>query len=217
MADTVRGTIYPNLPGNCPGPGYKLVSKEGFIEPPLSSENLEWVKDESITDADKDQIYENKAAIEELSEEVSNIETALDDKSEVSGTNDGTNWTKITIDGVEKNIPTGGGGGGFTPTQAQLDAMNSGIDSTKVGQIQDNADDIADIKDELDEKQDTLTPGDGIVITGTNIEANVGAGLKLATEGGSVNKSIQIDGTIETWTFTLSDDSTVTKKIAVMN
>ena len=28
-----------------------------------------------------------------------------------------------------------GGGGGFTPTDAQLDAMNSGIDSEKVAQI----------------------------------------------------------------------------------
>ena len=29
----------------------------------------------------------------------------------------------------------GGGGGGFTPTQDQLDAMNSGIDSDKVADI----------------------------------------------------------------------------------
>lgn len=33
---------------------------------------------------------------------------------------------------------SGGGGGGFTPTQEQLDAMNSGIDSTKVTQIATN-------------------------------------------------------------------------------
>ena len=32
----------------------------------------------------------------------------------------------------------GGGGGGFVPTQAQLDAMNSGIDSEKVAQIETN-------------------------------------------------------------------------------
>lgn len=30
----------------------------------------------------------------------------------VSGTNDGTNWTTITIDGTTKNIPSGGGGSG---------------------------------------------------------------------------------------------------------
>lgn len=35
-----------------------------------------------------------------------------------------------------------GGGGGFTPTQEQLDAMNSGIDSTKVAQIATNQGDI---------------------------------------------------------------------------
>lgn len=32
----------------------------------------------------------------------------------------------------------GGAGGGFTPTDAQLDAMNSGIDSEKVAQIATN-------------------------------------------------------------------------------
>ena len=41
-------------------------------------------------------------------------------------------------------IEEGGGGGGFTPTQAQLDAMNSGINTTKVAQIATNADDISD-------------------------------------------------------------------------
>ena len=33
-------------------------------------------------------------------------------KSVVTGTNDGTNWTYIAIDGVNKAIPAGGGGGG---------------------------------------------------------------------------------------------------------
>lgn len=66
----------------------------------------------------------------------------IDDKAEVSGTNDGTNWTNITINGTTKAIPSGGGGG-FTPTQTQLDAMNSGIDSTKVAQIATNTNNIA--------------------------------------------------------------------------
>ena len=35
-----------------------------------------------------------------------------------------------------------GGGGGFTPTEQQLAAMNSGIDSTKVEQIATNAGNI---------------------------------------------------------------------------
>lgn len=34
----------------------------------------------------------------------------------------------------------------FTPTQAQLDAMNSGIDSTKVAQIETNKNNISSIQ-----------------------------------------------------------------------
>lgn len=43
----------------------------------------------------------------------------------VSGTNDGTNWTTITIDGTTKDIPQGGSGGSniVTLTQAQYDAL----------------------------------------------------------------------------------------------
>lgn len=37
-------------------------------------------------------------------------------------------------------------GGGFVPTQEQLDAMNSGIDSEKVAQIATNTSDISDIQ-----------------------------------------------------------------------
>lgn len=40
-------------------------------------------------------------------------------------------------------------GGGFTPTQEQLNAMNSGIDSTKVAQIATNASDISEIQDTI--------------------------------------------------------------------
>lgn len=36
-----------------------------------------------------------------------------------------------------------GGGSGFTPTQEQLDAMNSGIDVTKVAQIDTNENNIS--------------------------------------------------------------------------
>lgn len=36
-----------------------------------------------------------------------------------------------------------GGGGGFTPTETQLEAMNSGIDSTKVDQIETNKNNIS--------------------------------------------------------------------------
>ena len=40
----------------------------------------------------------------------------------------------------------GGGGGGFTPTQTQLDAMNSGITSEDVEQIATNENDISTLQ-----------------------------------------------------------------------
>lgn len=49
---------------------------------------------------------------------------------------DNMTWYQVTIGGG------GGGGGGFTPTTAQLDAMNSGINSTKVAQITTNENNI---------------------------------------------------------------------------
>lgn len=51
-----------------------------------------------------------------------------------------------------------GGGGGFTPTDAQLDAMNSGIDSTKVAQIATNQGDIEG------QQNTTATGGNGYAI-----------------------------------------------------
>ncbi len=47
--------------------------------------------------------------------------------------------------------------GGFTPTQEQLDALNSGIDSAKVEQIATNASDISDIETALGGKVDKET------------------------------------------------------------
>ena len=47
-------------------------------------------------------------------------------------------FDKENVTWYEVSIGGGGGGGGFVPTQAQLDAMNSGIDSTKVEQIETN-------------------------------------------------------------------------------
>lgn len=38
------------------------------------------------------------------------------------------------------------GGGGFTPTEAQLTAMNSGITSTDVAQIETNKNNISSIQ-----------------------------------------------------------------------
>lgn len=54
----------------------------------------------------------------------------------------------------------GAGGGGFTPTQDQLDAMNSGIDSTKVEQIATNENNILSISDDL--YGDTTSHGEWI-------------------------------------------------------
>lgn len=42
-----------------------------------------------------------------------------------------------------------GGGSGFTPTQEQLDAMNSGIDSTKVAQIEANKNNILTLQQQV--------------------------------------------------------------------
>lgn len=51
---------------------------------------------------------------------------------------DGTDWNEIPN--------TGGGGGGFTPTDAQLTAMNSGITSTLVTQIGTNESNISSLQ-----------------------------------------------------------------------
>ena len=66
--------------------------------------------------------------------------------SAVSGTNDGTNWTSITIDGTTKNIPAGGSGGGAA-----------------WGQITGTLSNQTDLASALNSKQDTL-------ISGTNIK-----------------------------------------------
>ena len=47
-----------------------------------------------------------------------------------------------TLQTIINNAQAGGGGSSFTPTEQQLAAMNSGIDSTKVGQIATNAGNI---------------------------------------------------------------------------
>lgn len=51
----------------------------------------------------------------------------------VTGTNDGTNWTTITIGDTTKNIPSGGGGGGGSSTLAGL--TDTTISSPSSGQI----------------------------------------------------------------------------------
>lgn len=52
---------------------------------------------------------------------------------------DGSDWNEMPNSG-------GGGGGGFTPTQTQLDAMNSGITATDVEQIGTNENNILSLQ-----------------------------------------------------------------------
>ena len=52
-------------------------------------------------------------------------------------------WYYLTADTTWVEVPnTGGGGSGFTPTDEQLAAMNSGITSTDVQQISTNKNNI---------------------------------------------------------------------------
>ena len=46
-------------------------------------------------------------------------------------------------------IAGGGAGGGFTPTEAQLTAMNSGITSTDVAQITTNKNNISLLSEQV--------------------------------------------------------------------
>lgn len=56
---------------------------------------------------------------------------AWDAKSTVTGTNDGTNWTSLTVDGTTKNIPQGGSGsvawGGITGTISDQTDLNNAL------------------------------------------------------------------------------------------
>ena len=47
-----------------------------------------------------------------------------------------------TVQALLDQLQAGGGGSSFTPTEQQLAAMNSGIDSTKVEQIATNTSNI---------------------------------------------------------------------------
>lgn len=68
-------------------------------------------------------------------------------------------------------ISGGGGGGGFTPTQEQLDAMNSGITSEGVSQIGMNKNNISS----LQEKTTGMTEGGTNYITVNGIRVYVSA------------------------------------------
>lgn len=62
-------------------------------------------------------------------------------------------WYYLTADTTWVEVPnTGGGGSGFTPTEEQLAAMNSGITATDVQQIGTNQNNIS-------KQQDTTAQG----------------------------------------------------------
>lgn len=73
------------------------------------------------------------------------------------------------LDKIVENGEGGGGGGGFTPTQEQLDAMNSGITSEDVEQISTNQNNISSLQG----KTTAMSEGgsDYIVINGIRIYA----------------------------------------------
>lgn len=72
---------------------------------------------------------------------------------------------------LNESIISGGGGGGFTPTDTQLAAMNSGIDSTKVQQISTNETNISS----LDGKTKAMSAGDDDYIVINGVRLYVGA------------------------------------------
>lgn len=74
--------------------------------------------------------------ITELADNKSDIQDALAAKGVTSAGKHGFNKFAEDISEIYT----------FTPTQAQLDAMNSGIDSTKVAQIETNKNNISSIQ-----------------------------------------------------------------------
>ena len=64
---------------------------------------------------------------------------------------DNTTWYQVTIGGG------GGGGGGFTPTTAQLAAMNSGITAEDVTQIGTNETNISLLQEDVAENENNIS------------------------------------------------------------
>lgn len=59
---------------------------------------------------------------------IANIANKASIPDAVSGTNDGTNWTTITIGSVTKNIPSGGGSGGVSDVKVDnVSVVTSGV------------------------------------------------------------------------------------------
>lgn len=103
--------------------------------------------------------------------------TTWDGKSVVSGTNDGTNWSTITIDGTTKNIPSSGSG---TATDVQINGtsiVSSGtaniLTETAYNASSNKIATVSDLPD-ITTKQDTLVSGTNIKTI--NNESILGSG-----------------------------------------
>ena len=126
-----------------------------------------------------------------------------------------TSAIQTQIDGKQPKSASaynmGNTSGGWTAmSTAQQDALNSGATTTNIRQIATNTSNIADVATAISGKQDTLTAGTNITITGTTISATdttysefTGAtagdagthGLVPAPAAGDQAKFLQGDGT----------------------
>ena len=98
-----------------------------------------------------------------------------------------------------------------TLSSTQLNAVNSGIDSTKVSQITTNANDIADLQTAVSGKQNTLTAGDNIDITNDTISAK---DVVTTNTAQTITGKKTIRGELE---FQQSTDSGGTTKLTIKN
>lgn len=82
-------------------------------------------------------------------------------------------------------------------TQAQVDAINSGINAAKVAQVEQNRLDIANINTEIGELQEELIEGNGINITNNVISVKNGNGITVDSTGvkakGNANAGIDVN------------------------
>ena len=135
--------------------------------------------------------------------------------------------------GVEVDIPTpitreehylnaiaeGGGGSGFTPTQAQLDAMNSGITSADVEQITTNKTNIL-LKQDIIDSSHKLNADLVDDSSATNKFATAAQLSQIATNTSNIAQKIgasdyatqNTGGTVRAWTTT--DGTSTTLHIA---
>lgn len=100
--------------GGTTGPGWKFDKKSLYNSNSSITHNLG-------TSANK---FNNLYLSGDITDGTNSISVAnMVGKSTVSGTYNGTDWTSLTVDGVTKQIPSGGGGGG-TATDVQINGTS---------------------------------------------------------------------------------------------